>query len=359
MRAARPFVAMVLTGFVVPIAACGNGDDTTVSPVPVPGTDAASDATKDAANGTDVAVGDATLRMDVDAGHDGDGSGPPVEAAPSPVASLRVANWSYDAPPVDFCIAPHGTAQFQGPLLARQALVIDEAGVTDAGPAALPFPGVSSYFFVAPGRYDARLVAAGASDCSTRIVPDATSLPALLVDGAATIALVGETHPLGGDAGDPGLQLVGFSDDTVTAGSVALRFINAAPNLAQADVGTGSGASFKPLFSAIPFGHAGTLAEAQQATAADASPPSIDSNGYDALTSALAAVTFSARARFAMNDAVVATQVSAAAGAILTLAILRPDANAPPDAGSIAQLLECVDNAGTLGLLATCRVISQ
>ncbi len=355
MRSAHPFVAIVLAGFVVPVGACGNGDDTAVGPVPVSGTDAGSDA----ANGGDATVGDAHRPMDVEAGLPVDASPPSMEAAPPAAASLRVANWSYDAPPVDFCIAPHGTGQLQGPLLAHQALAIDEAGVVDAGPAALAFPGVSSYFFVAPGQYDARLVAAGAIDCSTKIVADATNLPALLVDGAATIALVGETHPLGGDAGDPGLELVGFSDDTVTAGSVALRFINAAPNLAQADVGTGSGATFKPLFSAIPFGHAGTLAEAQEATAADASPPSVDSNGYDALTSALAGVTFSARARFAMSDAVVATKVSAAAGAILTLAILRPDANAPPDAGSVAQLLECVDNAGTLGLLGTCRVISQ
>ncbi len=356
MRSAHILAALTFASLALPAAACGNGDDTT-SPNPAAIPDAAaSDATRDGAK----VSGDATVGADAEAGTTGDALLEPAEATSPPVASLRMANWSSDAPAVDFCIAPHGTTAFEGPLLASHASSGDPGGAMDAGLAALPFPSVSSYFFVAPGQYDARLVAAGATNCSAKIVADVTTLPTLVADGALTVALVGETHPVGGDAGDPGLRLVGFTDDTVTGSFVALRFINAAPNLAQADIWTGSGSSVQPLFLAIPFGAASAASEAQQAAvAADAAAPSVDPNGYATVTPALVAATFKARARFAMSYAAVAVNVNAAAGAILTVVVLRADADVTPDAGISAQLLECVDNAGTVGLFGNCNVISQ
>src|SRR5580698_4427991 len=66
-----------------------------------------------AEGGTD-GGGDATAAADAQGGGEG-----VVTSAPSTtptLAGVRLANWSADSPPVDFCLAPHGTTDFQGPL---------------------------------------------------------------------------------------------------------------------------------------------------------------------------------------------------------------------------------------------------
>jgi hypothetical protein len=265
------------------------------------------------------------------------------------VAVVRLANWSPDAPAIDFCLAAHGTSVFRGPLLSNSA---GEDSGADGG-AALPFPAVSAYLYLAPGHYDARVVVAGAGDCAAGIGPDLTTLPALARGAFATIALVGDAHA----GSDAGLEMVGFSDDEQAAGDVALRFINAAPSVAGADMGTGTLATtFKPLFVDVAFAHAGGSANAPP----DASA-SIDSNGY-AGVKALSLSTLSAHAFGATEDTAIAPDFSAASGSVLTLVLIGPDPAAPaPDAGEIPppRLLECVDNAGTIGLLGSCSVVSQ
>jgi hypothetical protein len=372
MRSPRPHHAIVVAAILLDVGACGNGDDNSVPAPAAPISDAGSDATKNDASH----AGDATLAMDVGADAsteaETESAAPPTTTgvAATPVASLRVANWSGDAPAVDFCIAPHGTTAFQGPLLANQAAAIDQAGVIDAGSGALGFPGVSSYFVVKPGQYDARLVAGGSGDCSVKVIDDRTDLPPLKVGGAATLALLGETHPASGGAGSVALRLSWFPDDTAAPTWVALRFINAAPNLPQVNVSKGIGAAVTPQFSSIPFGTAGTLVEAQQAVAADASQPTVDVNGYDILTMVtpatgvalppLSAATFDVV--FGSADAgppvVVSNPISSDVGAVLTIAILPATPSAGPDSGSAAMLLECIDNAGTAGLGGNCSVIS-
>jgi hypothetical protein len=270
-------------------------------------------------------------------------------SVPVTVAIVRVANWSPDAPAIDFCLAPHGTGTFRGPILAGIAAAENDGG-TDGG-ASLPFPTVSSYFYMAPGAYDARIVAAGVADCSTGIGADATSLPPLARDTFVTIALIGSV-----EAADAGLGLVGFTDDG-TAKSVGLRFINAAPGFAQADLGTGTlTASWKAIFSNVAFGKAG----ASPASPPDGSTP-IDSDGY-ASEKPLSLATLSAHSPGATDDAVVATDVSAASGSVLTFVLIAADPNAPSDddasAGPTARLLECVDNAGTIGPFGSCAVLA-
>ena len=97
---------------------------------------------------------------------EGDDSGDVFPDAETPVlASVRVAHASPDAPAFDVCVAPHGTATFQGPLLARLAASVTAATGIDAGAVGVSFSQVSAYVSLAPGQYDVRLVAAGASSC--------------------------------------------------------------------------------------------------------------------------------------------------------------------------------------------------
>jgi hypothetical protein len=259
-------------------------------------------------------------------------------AVSSPPTFLRIANWSPDSPAVDLCIAPHGTGGFLGPLIGALA------ASTDSGPSGVSFPIVSAYISVPPGQYDARIVVAGASDCAAGIGTDATSLPTLAASGFATFALVGEAHPSGGEAA---LKIAVFLDDSSSSAAVALRFVNASPELLEVDLGTGtlSAMNFTPLFQGVQF------ASASMPVLTDASGASIDKNGYETL-SKLANVTLSAHLTGAATDSVATTvPVSAASGSILTIALVGGTSAA------LAALLECVDNAGTVGTLENCTLL--
>jgi hypothetical protein len=260
-----------------------------------------------------------------------------TSSPPPPVAGIRIANWSPDAPAIDLCVAPHGTSAFRGPMLGTFFASDDDAGL-----AALSFPYASAYTYVSPGQYDARLVVAGATGCAAGIGADVTNLPALSADGYATIALIGEANPA---AGAPGLELVGFRDDGYASFGAALRFINAAPTaaLTLADFGQISGTAFAPLFLAVHFGQAGNAAEAM---VADAASGPVDANGYTSI-GPLSGATLSLRARNGATDLALAQNVNVATGAVVTVVAV----------GS-SELVECVDNAGTLSYLGTCGVIS-
>jgi hypothetical protein len=280
----------------------------------------------------------------------------PEDASPSEAALLRVANWSPDAPAVDFCLAPHGSTAFQGPSLAGLAAADTEAGLPDAGAPALPFPAVSKYVSVSPGQYDARLVVAEASDCSAPIASDATGLPELTANAYFTVALIGELNPT---AQDPGLELAGFIDSLATGSAVEMRFINAAPGVPQANFGTGSvGTSisasgtamtetFVPFVTHVPFGEPGTT----NGEVPDSDPP--PSLTYFP-TKAMTGGTLSASAPDTSSDLVVASDVDLGAGAVATMVLIGSSANAAQ-----TKLLQCVDNAGVAGLLSNCQVISN
>lgn len=276
-----------------------------------------------------------------DAAADAASVGSFTDATATTVALLRVANWSPDSPAIDACIAPRGTTVFQGPIAATLAA----ASLGDAGAAAVSFPLVTAYIPVAPGQYDVRFVAAGAGSCAVGIARDATALAALAAGDAATVALLGELSPTGGD---PGLRVVGFLDDTSSNGGVALRVINAAPSLSLVDVGTGNVAKFKPFFLGLPFGQASGK---PQALGPDATAPTVNANGYLKMQP-LSGVTLSAHPPNATTDTVVTTGLSAASGSVLTVALVGGTS-----AGVAARLLECVDNAGTVGPLSNCTVL--
>jgi hypothetical protein len=322
MRTARSIV--VVAALIVPIqaAACGSGQGPSEQAIPS-------------------LEGGADVVADVGQEAPSEAASPPVKttSAPPPVAGVRVANWSPDAPPIDLCLAQHGQSNFRGPLLRTAAGPSDDAGIP-----ALPFPYASAYVYVAPGRYDARLVAAGSPDCATGIGSDATNLPAIAPDGYATVALTGEENPT---AGAPGLKLVFFQDDAFPSNQGELRTINLAllPSLQEADFGEITVGGFSPLFLGVPVGQAGTVTEA---TVLGGVATGVDPNGY-AMIPPLGGGTISVRARNGALDIALAPNVSVAAGAIVTIAAV----------GSTSiELVECVDNAPASSYLGQCYVIS-
>jgi Domain of unknown function (DUF4397) len=348
MRAV-PFLIVGLAGAAgFGSAACGNGDDS--QPPPAVG---APDAGHDASKGLD-----ATTRADGaddtrDAAHDV-GTAADGGTLPPTLASLRMANWSADAPAIDYCLAPHGTGVFQGPQLAARAAAFDDAGAASAGSGALAFPQVTAYLLVAPGQYDARVVAAGASDCSVAIVPqDVTDLPALAGGEFATIALMGATHP---QHGEPALRIVGLRDELHGSlpDALIVRVINAAVDIPSVDVGTFDGMYLTPFFTyPVGFGVASV-------------GPAADPNGY---IPTLPVMDLSIAARAASATLVDAGRLTMLAqspptvvlpnGLSVTFVVVGGNGMVVDGGVPLSQILECVDNSGTAGLQGACRIISQ
>lgn len=270
---------------------------------------------------------------------------PPV----SPYALVRVANWSPGAPPVDVCLAPHGTSQFMQPLVAG-LLASDADGGTlgEAGASGLPFPLVTTYVTVAPGAYDVRVVAGGSPRCDSPVVPDTTT-PSLAQGVGTLIALVGEPATSGTSAvGATTLKVVTFTDEiTDIGGNFMLRFINASPSLPTAALGGGSLllASFAPIFAAVPFGQVGPPVEDGMALAA------VDQDGYYP-QSPYANMVLSVHAVGSTTDAVVTQPFSCAGGIPVTMVAIGGGASAAP-----VSLLECLDSAGVVGPLSACDVL--
>ncbi len=321
--------------------ACGNGDDSFVPP-PVTKVDAGPDASHpDATIGDDGGEQDAVVK---------DATAEEGEAAPT-LALLRLANWSADSPAIDFCLAPHGTGAFQGPILGATAAAIDDAGVLDAGSGALSFPQASSYLVVDPAQYDARLVAAGSTDCSAMIIQDATGLPELVRGAAGTIALVGATQPRGSE---PGLQIVGFRDDLKSALPTAflLRAINAAPDLPKVDIGTLNGGLLQKSLRGVPFG-------GSSAGLANVGGSSPDPDGYVPQTPFVNAILAASPSVATFLDGAAGSiiartsPISVGVGAILTIVVVGASGQ------TSCQIVECVDNGGTPGLVGNCQILSQ
>ena len=236
---------------------------------------------------------------------------------------VRVAHLSPDAPNVDFCVAPHGTGKFVGPILA-----------TNGHLTGLPYAHVTKYFDLDAARYDVRLVAPGLADCTQSLggLPDFTDLPALPPDTSATIAAEGV---VAFGSATP-FALHAYVDDTdVPGGQAKLRFVHASPGTPPVDVGLGGGALFVPVFSDVAYG----------ATAAAA-------NGY-VTTAPLDGAEVSARPHGTLADALSIKPTALPAGAIATTyAIGLPGSTTTP-----LRVLLCVDNAAPDGLLTPCSIV--
>jgi hypothetical protein len=280
---------------------------------------------------------------------------------------LRFANFSPDAPPVDFCVAPHGASVFQGPLVAGLATLLTSQGTTvDAGTPSISYSVMSAYVPVAAPmtttQFDVKVVPAGSPDCSSG--PEASNMAATVtvdVGTFGTVALLGQALPV---AGRPGLQLVGLNDDTLPAGAEAgspklyLRFLHASPLEPAVDFVLGAVDS-PPLFTRVAFG------KTSQLTAADAGPdagPKIDKGGYTSRAAIAPATQIELLASGVMPSKTVLGVTSpngANTGAILTFVLVgetaMTDAGGDAGGGDVPlQLLQCIDNGATTGLTSTC-----
>jgi hypothetical protein len=301
----------------------------------------------------------------------GDDSGDVFPDGDAPVlANMRIAHASPDAPAFDVCVAPHGTTSFHGPLVARLAVSLGAGD--DAGPAGVSFSQVSAYVALAPGRYDVRLVAAGASSCDPEAaldapideleasagdseggsaeagtaapaLPDFVDLPALQPSTSATLLIAGDLTPAGADA-PIGVTLLS-DDEELAGGAASLRAINAVPSQPALDFGLGAGAAWLPMFTDVALGQAGTTTGPGEGAA--------DANGYVPIP------TFAGQAMsaFAPSDGggqvATASQVDVELGAIATIMAIggkTGDATHPPG------LLVCIDNQPSGGLLSDCSV---
>lgn len=295
---------------------------------------------------------------------DGSPARPSAGDAATPYAFLRVAQLSPDLPAIDICAAPHGTAGFQGPLVAQLASA--DAGADSAAPG-LGYAQVSGYVALSAGQYDLRIVAAGAPDCSASLagtagdagsadagsadggvdavagIPDKTHLPPLAPNAYATLLIAGELWPTGGERG---FTVVTIADDSVLAGGAAsLRAVHAMPGAPALDFGLGSSATqWTPLFTGVGF--------ATASMRAGPSAGAVDPDGYLPIAP-LSAQAVSGRASSrATGDAALANAVTIDPGAIATVFAIGKagDAAHPP------ALLFCTDNAPSGGILSDCGV---
>ncbi len=290
--------------------------------------------------------------LDSPAGDAGDGSTDDSEAQ-APQALLRIANVSPDAPPLDVCVALHGTATFQGPLVGQLAAGGNESDggdaggaetETDAAPPGVAYPQVSAYIGLTPGDYDVRIVAAGATACDAPLVSDFAGLPPLAVATSTTLLVAGDFLPAGNDAP---LTVAMLTDDAaLSGGAVALRAIDAVPSQPALDFGLGSGPEWEPLLTGVTFG----AASRQTASGEGA----VDANGYTPIAPLLSqAMSARVSAPDAGADLAVATDVEIDLGSIATVIAVGGKTGDP---AHLPALLLCVDNQPSGGLLSDCSI---
>jgi hypothetical protein len=146
--------------------------------------------------------------------------------------------------------------------------------------------------------------------------------------------------------------------------------INADVDLPRVEVGTAAGTGpveVGTIVSLTPFG-----TRPVDAGASSVGDPMADQNGYLLQTSPVAnridplfnQIVVARTAAPSLLDASVHTNVAQTstitlpAGVSVTFVVVGSNGQAGQGSG-IAQLLECLDNAGTVGLEGTCHVVSQ
>ena len=272
----------------------------------------------------------ATLAL-VPAACDDNNNGVATPTSTTGPAQVRFAHLSPNKPPIDLCMAVHGTGLFNGPLLKP-------VGVVATG---LAYGQVSKYLSVAPGSYDVRVVDGGATTCADSLF-DTTTLPAFIAGDAVTVVSTGLIPP---QVGDPNaFTVVAYSDDrSAPAGKTQARFIHAAPVTPALDFGSGSGSGFSAMFDNVAYLVAGTPVSS-----------SADVNRYVTLTSASAPTTFSLRLSNTSSDAITITSAAAqTSGAVVTwyaIGSLTPMPNP-------LQVLVCTDNGAPNGPLSPCNIL--
>lgn len=239
-----------------------------------------------------------------------------------PMARVRVAHLSPDAPAVDFCLAATGSDAFIGPVLAGAG------GLTG-----LRYAHATKYFDVPADSYQVRLVAPSAADCANSLggLPDVGPFE-LASDRASTIAATGKLAH--GEAAP--FALIAYNDELAPDPAAArLRFIHASPGTGAVDVGLGGGAVFEPVFSNLSYGQTAS-----------------HDHGY-VRTAPLTGAELSARPSGAPRDALAIKPIDLPAGAVATaFAIGELTNNDAP-----LRVLLCNDGGAPHQLETECAVV--
>ena len=156
---------------------------------------------------------------------------------------IRLAHLSIGAPAVDFCWAPQGSTTFTGPAMRTPV-------VPAVSPTGLTYAQASRYFALDAGAYTVRLVPFAATNCATP-VPGFTDI--VVTVGSAGYYTVAAAGILGQSApANP--QLKSFTDVfTPDPTKVIIRFVNALPGSPALDLGTGTPATFAPIFRNLAY----------------------------------------------------------------------------------------------------------
>jgi hypothetical protein len=218
----------------------------------------------------------------------------------------------------------------------------------DAGTNGIQFPVVTNYlFFVAPGVYDAAIVAPG-QGCGHPVAV-ATNLAALSTGTFYTLAMVGDAIPAGSD---PALTAILLADDsTAPGGSANLRFLDAAPSVRSVEFGEGTlvGGTFLPLATNVSFGATGSAASTEAGT--------LDANGYASIAATGAGATLSAHAQGASTDLATASGLTPMPGDVDTIVLVGGKTG-----GAAPSLVVCtgdgVQNQSS-GLISSCAFASM
>jgi hypothetical protein len=311
-----------------PLAACGGGHS-------------GSAGAPSSANTLDGSVFDLdAFPPDFDGAGETEGGDARVDAGPQ--ALVRIANFVPDAPAAgfDLCLAPTGTTNWMGPLLARS---FAPGSLGQGGPNGIQFSSVSRYFAIPPGLYDAQIVNTG-SNCSQGLIPPTYGLPELDDGSFATFAFFGDVTPAGND---PMMSVALFLDDaTAPSGTFSLRVINAVPSIGNLDVGMGSftGGDFSALLPFVSFGRASTgLVDGGSA----------DDNWYVSLNP-VRDVEFSMHDSGGTADRATASHLTIPAGPVITMALINGKTG-----GKRPQFMVCTDNAPPAGAKSACGVVPQ
>ncbi len=240
---------------------------------------------------------------------------------------VRVAHLSPNAPAVDFCVRAGTTGAFVGPVL----------GASVAG--GLTFANVTSYLALDPAAYTVRLVAPGATGCTTSLagLPDYT-LPSLPSGAWATVAAVGNV----GDTGATAFTVRPFVDShgVPAAGKANVRFVHASPGTPAVDVGVVAGTTFVPVWTNTVFPAVGASATA-------------DANGFLSIDP-LAGATIAVRATGTTTNALTLTNVAMPAGSVNSVFAIG---TLTGTGASRLSALVCADRtAASMGLAPCVRV---
>lgn len=324
MNKLLPIAVAIITAGGVAATACTVNSTTNNNGGPEGGTADDSGTT----SGDDSSTGSDTSTTGTDSGTEGDGN----DGAAPPVAYVRLANLSPDAPTGGYalCAAPHGSTTFQN-------LGTSDS---DAGTGvALTYPSVSAYFGIDPQQLDLEIVAATATDCSTPMGSPATNLPAFAANGYYTVVIAGSSQSGAGAQ----LEIAGFTDDAPATSGTNIRFLNMAPGITDADFGFGSSAStFSPVVTDVAFAALATM----DGDAGDAGG-TIDSNGYAAVASP--ASTFSAEPTGTTNQTT-ATNQTLAANSSVTIFLIGGEAN------TTSEFYVCSGD-GVYSATSTCTIV--